>query len=61
MRNSGDTYLIKMARFGLIGNPIAHSKSPALFAAAYPNNDTYELIEAENLEKSLQIFMQEDF
>ena len=61
MRNSGDTYLIKMARFGLIGNPIAHSKSPSLFAAAYPDKDTYELIEAENLEKSLQIFMQEDF
>ena len=50
-----------MARFGLIGNPIAHSKSPALFKAAYSGEDSYELIEAESLEVSMDKFLNSDF
>ena len=50
-----------MKRFGLIGNPIAHSKSPALFKAAYSGEDSYELIEAENLEASMNKFLNSDF
>ena len=50
-----------MARFGLIGNPIAHSKSPALFKAAYSGEDSYELIEAESLEASMDKFLNSDF
>ncbi len=49
-----------MARFGLIGRPISHSKSPALFGAAYTDSDTYELIEADSLEESLKIFLESD-
>ena len=50
-----------MARFGLIGNPIAHSKSPALFKAAYSGGDSYELIETESLEASMDKFLNSDF
>jgi shikimate dehydrogenase len=50
-----------MARFGLIGNPISHSKSPALFAAAYDGDHSYELIEASALEDSLEKFLNGDF
>lgn len=51
-----------MARFGLIGCPISHSKSPALFRAAYPDtDDTYELVEAADLEKSIALFLEGDF
>lgn len=50
-----------MARFGLIGNPISHSKSPSLFVAAYGGNDSYELIETPSFEDSLETFLKEDF
>ena len=51
-----------MARFGLIGCPISHSKSPALFRAAYPDlDDTYELVEATDLEESIALFLEGDF
>lgn len=46
----------------LIGYPIAHSKSPALFKAAYPHlNVTYGLIEEPNLEKGMERFLQGGF
>ena len=50
-----------MARFGLIGNPVSHSKSPSLFAAAYDGDDSYELIETPSFEQSLEKFLKEDF
>lgn len=51
-----------MARFGLIGHPIFHSQSPALFRAAYgESKDTYELIESESIEKAMERFLREDF
>lgn len=47
-----------MAKFGLIGNPISHSKSPLLFRAAYGEcGDVYDLIEADTLEESLSLFL----
>ena len=41
-----------MKKFGLIGHPIAHSLSPALFKAAYNGRYQYDLIEGEEFEKS---------
>ncbi|HNY04975.1 MAG TPA: hypothetical protein PK500_04440 [Candidatus Egerieousia sp.] len=44
-----------MAKFALIGNPIKHSLSPALFKRAYSGNtDEYELIEARSVEEAMQ-------
>ena len=48
-----------MKKFALIGNPISHSKSPALFHAAYPNEPNiepmfYDLIEKETIEESVE-------
>jgi shikimate dehydrogenase len=44
-----------MSKYGLIGNPIRHSQSPALFKEAYPGSaDTYELIEAQSVEEAMQ-------
>ena len=54
-------HIFRMKRFGLIGNPIAHSKSPALFKAAYSGEDSYELIEADNLEASMDKFLNSNF
>ena len=46
-----------MTRFGLIGKPVSHSKSPDLFRAAYPDcGMTYELIEAPSFEESIRLF-----
>lgn len=43
----------------LIGYPIAHSKSPALFKAAYPHADmTYGLIEENTLARGMERFLQ---
>lgn len=54
-----------MQKFGLIGNPIAHSKSPALFAAAYAaevgNRFCYNLIEAENCAEAMERFGSEGY
>ena len=41
-----------MKRFGLIGHPIAHSLSPALFKAGYDGKYPYELIETSDFEEA---------
>lgn len=47
-------------RFGLIGHPINHSQSPALFAAAYPGGEhSYELIEEADFDKAYARFLAE--
>lgn len=46
-------------KYGLIGYPIAHSKSPELFRAAYPEADSlpYDLIEEDDFEKAYRRFL----
>lgn len=44
-----------MKRFGLIGHPIAHSLSPAMFRSAYPGW-TYDLIDTPDFEEAWRIF-----
>lgn len=53
-----------MAEFALIGNPISHSKSPALFKAAYCDSpqkelreSTYTLIQKDNIIDALTNFL----
>lgn len=46
-------------KFGLIGHPIAHSLSPALFKAGYAGRYPYELIETPDFEEAYQIFLNE--
>lgn len=48
-----------MKKYGLIGFPIAHSKSPDLFRAAYPDasEKTYDLIEEEDFEQAYARFL----
>ena len=46
-------------KFGLIGNPIAHSLSPALFKAGYDGRWLYELIEGSDFESSFKRFIDE--
>ena len=48
-----------MKKFGLIGHPIAHSLSPALFKAAYDGRYSYDLIEEEDFEKAYERFLKE--
>ncbi len=51
-----------MAKCSLIGNPISHSKSPALFRAAYGNGEhTYSLLEAPTCKMAMQRFMEEGY
>ena len=50
---------MRHSRFGLIGHPIAHSLSPALFKAGYEGRYTYELIEGEDFEESYKRFLEE--
>ena len=47
-----------MKRFGLIGHPIAHSLSPALFKAGYEGKYPYELIETADFEKAYARFLE---
>jgi shikimate dehydrogenase len=44
-------------KFGLIGHPIAHSLSPALFKAGYNGRYPYELIETADFEEAYQRFI----
>ena len=46
-----------MKRFGLIGHPIAHSLSPALFKAGYAGKYPYELIETTDFEEAYNRFL----
>lgn len=51
-----------MSKFALIGSPISHSKSPALFAAAYPDfRHTYSLLEEDDAQKAVEKFFRSDF
>lgn len=45
-----------MLKFGLIGHPIGHSLSPALFKAGYDGKYTYDLIETHDFEEAYQRF-----
>ena len=44
-------------KFGLIGHPIAHSLSPALFKAGYDGRYPYDLIETPDFEEAYQRFL----
>lgn len=46
-----------MKKFGLIGHPIAHSLSPALFKAGYDGRYPYELIETPDFEVAYSRFL----
>ena len=46
-------------KFGLIGHPIAHSLSPALFKAGYEGRYPYGLIEGADFEESYIKFLEE--
>ena len=46
-----------MRKFGLIGHPIGHSLSPALFKAGYDGKYTYDLIETPDFEEAYQRFL----
>ena len=46
-----------MKKFGLIGHPIAHSLSPALFKAGYDGRYPYELIEEETFDAAYSRFI----
>ena len=48
-------------KYGLIGYPISHSKSPALFRAAYADAPdlTYDLIEESDFERAYRRFLDE--
>ena len=46
-------------KFGLIGHPIAHSLSPALFKAGYDGRYPYHLIETDDFEQAYRRFQEE--
>ncbi len=46
-----------MKKFGLIGHPIAHSLSPALFKAGYDGRYPYGLIETADFEEAYERFL----
>lgn len=48
-----------MKRFGLIGHPIAHSLSPALFKAGYEGRYPYDLIETDDFEDAYGRFLKD--
>ena len=47
----------KTRRYGLIGYPIAHSGSPALFRQAYGGKWSYDLIENPSFEEAWRVFL----
>ena len=48
-------------KFGLIGYPIAHSMSPALFCAGYPSSvHSYELFPTTTIEEAFTIIQREN-
>ena len=53
---ASDTFY-RMKKFGLIGHPIEHSLSPALFKAGYAGRYPYELIETPDFEEAYQRFL----
>lgn len=60
LKHSGREILNKM-KFGLIGYPIDHSMSPALFRAGYPASvHSYELFPANNIEETFSIIRNEN-
>lgn len=46
-------------KFGLIGYPIAHSLSPALFKAGYNGHYPYGLVEEQDFEEAFRKFIEE--
>lgn len=48
-----------MHKFGLIGHPIGHSLSPALFKAGYHGKYQYDLIETPDFEEAYKKFLEE--
>ena len=46
-------------KFGLIGHPIGHSLSPALFKAGYDGRYPYHLIETDDFEEAYRRFQEE--
>ena len=48
-----------MKKFGLIGHPISHSLSPALFKAAFGGKYSYDLIEEADFDKAYERFLKE--
>ena len=51
--------MVQMKKFGLIGHPVSHSKSPALFKAAYGDAYPYELIEEADFDVAYGKFLDE--
>lgn len=49
---------MQYSRFGLIGHPIGHSLSPALFKAGYGGRYPYELIETADFEEAYRRFLE---
>ena len=48
-----------LKKFGLIGHPIAHSLSPALFKAGYEGRYPYDLIETDDFEDAYGRFLKD--
>ena len=49
---------MRRRKFGLIGHPIAHSLSPALFKAGYEGRYPYELVETADFEEAYRRFLE---
>ena len=46
-------------KFGLIGHPIEHSLSPALFKAGYNGLYPYDLIETPDFDEAYSVFLKD--